>query len=544
MEKTFLIAGDAGQGIAKSAEVLAQSFTKRGYYVFNYRDYPSLIRGGLNFNMLKVSTEPVGSHEWKADYAVFFSQQAFDTHQQKAKFSITTNEVEGGDLKVDTTKLTQQAGAPKIAANSVMLGALYKAIGHNTDPLMDAMGAYGKHADINRKVVWEGFQAYGGKKSKFDQLEGKPANYFVSGSWAISLAAIASGLDLYFAYPMTPATPVLHVLAALERDHDYRTVQLENEIAVANAALGASYAGSTAMVGTSGGGLALMGEAMSLQGISEMPLVAYLAMRAGPATGVPTYTAQGDIKFALNVGHGEFSRAVIVPGDAKEAYERTVEAFYLANKFSLLSLLVSDKHLSESNYTHDSLPEPRVKPKRCLVEPSEDHQNYQITKNGVSPRAAPGKKGIVRATSYEHDEMGYTVEDEPSINQMFEKRLRKAKTVEDAVMELEPVAVHGKGWHSIVSWGSTKGAIMDALPQLKSVKFVQISYLEPFPAKQVAEALKGSRTVVAVENSATCALTGLLKQHTGIDVDHEIVKYDARPFTGGELVKATRKVIK
>jgi len=545
VEKVFLIAGDAGQGIAKSAEILAKSFTKRGYYVFNYRDYPSLIRGGLNFNMLKVSTDPVGSHEWKADYAVFLSQQAFDTHKDKTHFAITTSEVIGGDFQINTSEIVQKTGAPAIAGNTATLGALYKAIGHDTQPLMEALADFGKHADINRKVAWEGFQAYTGKTTPLPQKEGGKPGYFISGSCAIALGAIAAGMDLYFAYPMTPATPVLHVLAELEREFDYRTVQLENEIAVANAALGASFAGSNVMIGTSGGGLALMGEALSLQGISELPLVAYLSMRTGPATGVPTYTGQGDIKFALNIGHGEFARAVIVPGDAKEAHERTVEAFYLTRKFRVLSLLISDKHLSESNYTHDSLPEPRVNSERGLVKATDSHMSYKITEEGVSPMAAPGVNGTLRATSYEHDEYGYTIEDEPTILKMVNKRLKKARTFEQAVNKLEPVSVYGKGKHVILSWGSTKGAILDALARLDqaSVKFVQLSYLAPFPKKQVEEALKGAKTITAVENSVTCALAGILKEHTGLEVDHTIVKYDGRPFTGGEIVNKIRRVI-
>ncbi|MBR9681404.1 MAG: hypothetical protein GOV00_01240 [Candidatus Altiarchaeota archaeon] len=544
MEKVILIAGGAGQGIAKSAEVLAKSFTRRGYFVFNYRDYPSLIRGGLNFNILKIGIDPVASHEWKADYAVFLSQQAFDEHKSKSKLSITDSKIKGGDLKVDLDTIVQKAGAPKIAANAAMLGALYKAMQHDTQPLMDAMADYGKHADINRKVAWEGFQAYDGKISKFSELQGKDANYFVSGSWAISMGAIASGLDLYIAYPMTPATPVLHILAELENDFNYKTVQLENELAVANGALGASFGGSTVMIGTSGGGLALMGEAMSLQGMSELPLVAYLSMRAGPATGVPTYTGQGDINFALNIGHGEFSRAAIVPGDAREAYERTVEAFYLTNKFGVLSLLIGDKHISESNYTHASLPVPRVTPERFLVGATANHKNYAITSDGVSPRAVPGKKGVLRATSYEHDEAGMTVEDEPSIIKMVEKRIRKARTLEKAVSKLEPVTVYGEGKHAIVSWGSTKGAIIDALKHLKDVKFVQISYLRPFPAKEVEAALKGVKSVTAIEVSVTCAIANMLREFTGTVVDHKITKYDTRPFTSHEIVSKMRRVIK
>ena len=167
---------------------------------------------------------------------------------------------------------------------------------------------------------------------------------------------------------MTPATPVLHFLAKRQLKNNILVLQLENEIAVVNAALGASFGGAKVMIGTSGGGFALMTEALSLAGMSEMPLVVYLSQRTAPSTGVPTYTGQSDLKFALNCGHGEFPKIVVAPGDPQETIARTQEAFYLTAKYRNLAIVIGDKHLGESNYTFDKIENLYRTKKRTLEE--------------------------------------------------------------------------------------------------------------------------------------------------------------------------------
>ena len=542
MEKLIFIGGEAGQGIAKSAEVLGKSFTRQGYYVFNYREYGSLIRGGINFNIIKVSDEPVFSHEWKAEYFLALTSRVLNEFKNlKRGISISAG-VKGADFVVDTEKILKELGAPRIVANSVLLGALYKAMKLNLEPLLEVMDEeFGKVAEINKRAARKGYEVYEGRTIELFKPRSKNPKYFISGSQAIALGALASGIDLYIAYPMTPATPVLHILAGMQKEHGIKVFQPENEIAVVNAALGASYAGAITMVGTSGGGFALMSEALSLQGCSEIPLVVYLAMRTGPSTGVPTYTGQSDLRFALHAGHGEFPRVVLAPGDPKEAFERTMEAFYLAYKYRVLSIILADKHVAESTFSFDSLPNPRVHPGRFLVEAGEGYKSYEITSNGISPRAAPGRHGIVRATSYEHDEEGYTVEDSESIKRMVEKRLRKGESLKKEIMSLEPIKVYGSGENVIISWGSTKGAIVDALKKLPDYKFIQIYYLEPFPADLVREELEGAKRIIAVENSATCMIADLIRQHTGIEVEKKIVKYDGRPFSSEEILEGVRR---
>jgi 2-oxoglutarate ferredoxin oxidoreductase subunit alpha len=337
---------------------------------------------------------------------------------------------------------------------------------------------------------------------------------------------------------MTTATPVLHFLAKRQLKHNILVLQLENEIAVVNAALGASFGGAKVMVGTSGGGFALMTEALSLAGMSEVPLVVYLAQRTAPSTGVPTYTAQGDLKLALNCGHGEFPKIVVAPGDPQEAILRTQEAFYLTSKYRTLVLILSDKHLGESNFTFDKLQKSQVSLERFILKnPSKNYKSYKITQTGVSPRAVPGQGPVVRATSYEHNEYGNTIENPEWIVKMNDKRFKKVKHIVQEINRLNPVQVYGRGKNLIISWGSTKGAILDALLQLKGWRFLQISYLQPFPKEKVAKEIKKSKRVILAENNATGLLGDVIAEQTGLIIKEKVLKYDARPFTPDFLIK-------
>jgi len=344
---------------------------------------------------------------------------------------------------------------------------------------------------------------------------------------------------------MTPATSVLHLLAAKQKDENFSVFQLENEIGIICAALGSSYAGAMTMVGTSGGGFALMAEAMSMVGISEIPLVVYLSQRTAPATGVPTYTTQGDLKFAVNIGHGEFPKVVVAPGDPREAILRTVETFYLSYKYQVLSILLSDKHLSESGYTFNELERPKVKPLRFIVKnPSVDYKRYLLTKSGVSPRAVPGQGPFVRATSYEHDEEGYTIENSEWTVKMNDKRFRKVKYLQEEIKKLNPVSIYGQGENLIVGWGSTKGAIMDALNSLSGFRLMQVSYINPFPAEEVKKEIEKSRKVVLVENNVTGLLGQIITEKTGCFLEKKLLKYDARPFTSQEVIEGVKRLVR
>lgn len=540
MEKTILIGGKAGQGSAFTASFIGKVFCRLGYYVFNYRDYPSLIRGGHNFNVLRISDKPVYSHKNKYDIILALDQKTIELHQKNLKkggFVVGNKTLKTRKLySIDIDSILNKLKAPKIVGADVLIGYIFKYFGVDEEILLKvAEEKFGKKAGLIKKAIEEGYRI-GKQKEKIEKI-GSP-KYFISGNEAIGIGAIGSGIDVYIAYPMTPATPVLHFLAKRQLENNILVLQLENEIAVANAALGASFAGAKSMVGTSGGGFALMTEAISLAGMSELPLVVYLAQRTAPSTGVPTYTAQGDLKFALNAGHGEFPRITVAPGDPQEAVVRTQEAFYLAQKYRNPVIIISDKHLGESNYSFDEIKRSPLGAERLILKnPPKDYKSYKITKTGVSPRAVPGQGPVARATSYEHNEAGYTIEDPKGIARMTDKRLKKIKYIAEEVGKLNPAAIYGRGENLIVSWGSTKGAILDSLSELPNWRFLQISYLQPFPKERVKREIKKSKKIILVENNATGLLADVIAEQTGLIIKNKVLKYDARPFTPDDLIQ-------
>jgi 2-oxoglutarate ferredoxin oxidoreductase subunit alpha len=366
----------------------------------------------------------------------------------------------------------------------------------------------------------------------------RPRNLrLATGNQAAAQAAAKSGLELCFAYPITPATGFVE---ELRRNDQVVIHQPEDEIAAINNSLGAAFAGAMTAVATSGEGAALMAESFSLAAMAEVPLVLYWAERLGPSTGVPTYTSQGDLKFALNIGHGEFPRVVVAPGDANEAYGRTAEAFYLAYKYRLPVVILTDKHLAESYYNFAPSPF-SVKPDKFLAKSKAGYRSYAITSNGVSPRLAPGQSQITRATSYEHDEFGLTTEDPKMIVAMNEKRWRKERFLKQEIAKLEPCRVYGKGERLLVGWGSVKGAAIDALKELSGYSFLQISYIAPFPADKVGKLLREAKQATLIENDFTGLLGQVIRENTGIEIKNKLLKNDGRPFTAEEIIKRLKK---
>jgi len=540
MLKTILIGGQAGQGVNKTSSLIGQVFSNLGYHVFIYRDYPSLIKGGHNFNIITFSDESVYSHRKNLDAIIALDDLTIKQHAPALKTGgfVLGSEKRESHPRLISIDMDSVASSSAIGGeNNVLVGALMKLWGAPLSAGHQAAEEEFPGVETVKEAFDEGYQMVA-LREKLPILKKGKETYFFSGNEGVSQGAIAAGLDTYFAYPMTPATGVLHGLAAQQKKYGYLVSQLENEIAVVNAALGSSFAGAKTMVGTSGGGFALMSEALSLAGMSEIPLVVYLAQRNAPASGVPTYTAQGDLKFAVNVGHGEFPRIVVAPGDPEEAFHRTIEAFYLSQKYHLLSIIISDKHLAESYFSFDRIRAPRVQMEEDILEdPSSDYQSYRFTENGVSPRIFPGEGPVVRANSYEHDEYGYMIEEAEGTKKMNDKRWAKLPFLQKEINRLEPVKIYGSGKNLIVGWGSTKGAILDSLKDLPGYRFMQISYISPFPIQSVTQELQKAKKVVLVENNVTGLLGQIIREQTGFEIKDKVLKYDARPFTPEDIIQ-------
>jgi len=501
MRLNILIGGKAGQGINKISEIISNILVEQGYFTFNYRDYPSLIRGGHNFNILCVSDERVGSYKNKLDGIIAMDNNTIKVHE---------NELKKGGFII-TEKGFEDLGRN---LNIAQAGALIKILGIDKELLINEIEEQFHSKEAN-EAAEKGYQS---QKEKFSLKKLNNKISIMSGSQAVAQGAINSKIDLFLGYPMTPATGVLHELAGKQAEHGFMVFQPENEISVANAGLGASFSGAKTMVGTSGGGYDLMTEALSFQGQSEIPLVVYLASRPGPGTGVPTYTAQSDLDVALRGGHGEFPRVVIAPGDPTECIEKTNEAFYLAEKFGCLSIILSDKHLAESEFSSDRKPN-------------------KILKVEVK-RKVPGET-IVKASSYEHDKFGNTTESAEITKQGAERRIKKYQDIKEECKKFQMIKIFGNknSKNLVIGWGSTKTVILDAIRGL-DYKFLQVLYMKPISdeiEKEIQKAEKEGGKVILVENNVTGQLGRLIREKSGIKIPNRILKYDARPFTSDGL---------
>jgi 2-oxoglutarate ferredoxin oxidoreductase subunit alpha len=547
-EISILIGGKAGDGIRQAGHTLARLLNRIGYRIFFYDDYPSLIRGGHNFSIVRASEKRIEAHKEKVDLIVALNQDAVEKHKNRLNaggiFLYDSAKVNAQGVGINFMGIVKELEGEPIMRNTAAIGALAKVLDIEWPVLENVMmDIMEKEVDLNLKIA----------QSAYDMVEnaGIPVPKqnqkilpLVSGNEAIALGAVKAGLNIYIAYPMTPASAILHYLAEHEDELGVVTIHPESEIGVALMALGAAYAGARAMVGTSGGGFALMTEALSLSGQGELPMVFVVSQRPGPGTGVPTYTMQGDLSFVIHSGHGEFAKLVLAPGDADEAFYLAGLAMNLAWKFQIPSFVLSDKHLSESLFSFEADID-NVKPEDPLIWDGQgEYKRYLDTKNGISPLAYPGSpSAIVKATSYEHDEYGITTEESEQIISMQKKRLRKRKTLIDELSKHEQVKVYGnlESRTVLISWGSTKGACMEVAEEL-GLKLVQPLVLEPFPAEPLRKVLTGADKIINIEVNATGQLAKLLSGH-GIRIDETILRFDGRPFTVDVLIEKVKEVL-
>ena len=493
MKFNILFGGKAGQGPNILSNLLGKVLIKKGYYVFYSRDYQSLIRGGHNFNLMTFSDKPIFSNESKIDILVCLDEKTKEIHKK--------------DLKKEGMILE---GTQK---NTYFLGQLFKIFGIEMNFLEKEL----REIDNFKENIQNAKEGYEKTKEEFNLKNTKNKILeFSNGNSAISEGAINSGLDIYYAYPMTPTTSILNELAEKSKEKNIFVLELENEIAVINSAIGSSLTGAKTMIGTSGGGFDLMTEALSLSGMAEIPLVICLGQRPGPSTGIPTYSSQGDLDVARHGGHGEFNRIILAPGDSLECQELVNQSFYFSQKYKIPAIIITDKHLGESYYSSSKKAELKVVEK---------------------------KTSIKRYNSYEIELDGSPTENPKTIIKNNLKRLKVGEEIEKEAKKFKQYEIYGdkslKDY--ILFWGSTKGAIIDAIKDLK-VSALQVKYLEPF-SKEIESIIK-NKNLILVENNSKGQLGNLIREKTGIEIKNKILKFDGRPFLSDELKEEIKKRMK
>jgi 2-oxoglutarate ferredoxin oxidoreductase subunit alpha len=538
---TVLAGGKTGYGVSDAGIMLCRLFGRLGYHIYMYNDFPSLIRGGHQFVLVRACREHISAHSDKVDLVVAFNQDAIDLHRDRFgantvvlydSAEVKTEEFGGAAIGLPLGQLGMHG----------MAGAVCRVLGIGWEVLESLLEKhYGDQLEKNLDAARKGFEL--SEKKAVLEPAGQAALPVLNGSQAISLGLLKAGLQAYVAYPMTPTSPLLEFFAKHEPDLDLQVVTPESEIAVMLMALGYSYMGVRNAVGTSGGGFSLMVEGLGLAGQAELPSVIVLGQRAGPSTGMPTYTAQSDLNFVLNAGHGEFPRLVAAPGDAEEAWYWSGVVMNKAWKYQIPAFILADKTLCLGMYSFDKDVAGEIEEEQpVLWDGKGDYRRYAASLDGISPLAfVPVKSQAVKSSSYVHDEFGLTTEDPAVARSLADRRAAKLEKLSLELEGYETVKTYGQGKTALLFWGTNKGVCFETSRKL-GLKAVQVLVLSPFPEKALAAALQGAEKVIIVECSSQGQLTQLMKLH-GFEVDEQVLKYDGRPFSLEELENEVKKVI-
>jgi len=574
---TWKIGGKAGEGIMATGIIFSQSCSRGGLHVYDINEYPSLIKGGHNTLQVRVEDREIFSQVRGVNILIALNKETIVLHKDEI--------VDGGGIICDITDvidkkelkenvrlypipfndIIKEINAQAIMKNNVALGASIALVNYDFEVVAQVIKDTFKRKgdtiiDENTRAAKAGYDFI--KKNFKDDFEfklekiGGRGRMLLTGNDALCIGAIKAGCKFYSAYPMTPASSILHFLAAQERRFNIVVKHTEDEISAINMAIGAGFAGVRSMCGTSGGGFCLMTEGYGLAGMLEVPIVVILSMRPGPSTGMPTWSEQGDLKFAMSASQGDFPRPILIPGDNEECFSMTIEAFNIAEKYQTPVIVLSDKNLAESHKTTDKFDTARISIDRgTYASPSElaaspdttFFKRYRITENGISPRTIPGtKKGIYSASSDEHDEEGNITELSDNRIKMMQKRARKMDAL---ARELKEPELKGPADAdvTVIFAGSTKGPVREAIFTLEKegikVNYLQISYLNPFPSEKVSNVIDSAKNIIVVDNNFTGQLCDIIREKTGHIIADKILKYDGRPFYPEEIHAAIKEVV-
>lgn len=555
-ELSIVIAGEAGQGIETISDMAAKLIKKSGYNVFGTKEYMSRIKGGCNSSTIRVSTEKVCAYKGNADFVFAISKNAlkhlekrinentivfYEYENQEVLAKCTTN------IKVEFSALAKELGSD-IYANTIALGIIMGILNidlglteeifkqilseKNADIITKNLEAAKKGYEIGKTQIQEKNISISIQKDNSTETE-----ILISGNDAAALGCIAGGVDFISSYPMSPATGILTFMAKHSEEFKILVEQAEDEIAAINMGLGAWYAGARAMTSTSGGGFALMTEAVSLSGMTETPMVIYLGQRPGPATGLPTRMEQGDLNLALYAGHGEFPRIIFAPGTLEDAFFLAEHAFNLADKFQVPVFIISDQYFADSYYNTPPFDVEKIEAKECIQTTSKDYKRYAFTQNGISPRGIPGLgEGFVVVDSDEHDEEGHITEDFNMRIQMMDKRMSKLNLIEEEAF-LPKVFGNIDAPILIIGWGSTCNAIKEALLRINNPDIAFLYFKQVYPLnKKVVEYFKNAKKIICIENNYRGQFANLLKVEADIYVNERILKYNGLAFSVDELI--------
>lgn len=547
---TVKISGEAGQGIQTVGGILANVCHRAGFYVMAINDFESRIRGGITFVQLRISDHPIRAPHHAVDLLIALDAETCTHFKDEVVAdgvviaADTDTPGDAGVHRVAFEQLAVEAGG-RIMANTVAAGLVLALLGAPIELLKEDLKArFGAkkqavlESNLSAAEMGYGEAAKIAFKGALDWQPGAAKGRLMEGAEAIALGALAADCRFAAFYPMSPATGILTNMVKHGDGLPLVVEQAEDEIAAVNMTTGASFAGVRALTATSGGGFSLMVEGLGLAAITETPLVIIDAQRPGPATGLPTRTAQADLLFAIHASQDEFPRFVFAPRSMDEAFAIMARAFHLTQKYQVPAIVMVDQFLNDSWFVSA---EPFRLPDaiECFTVSDADlpdpasYRRFEVTDDGISPRALPCKgRALVKACSDEHTPDGHMTEVAAERVRMVNKRAAKWPAMRAEMAP--PRVLHGKSKTLLVGWGSTEGALYEAVARLRAdgqgVGCASFNDLWPFPAEAVSAALGEAERFIMVEQNGTAQLGQLIRGQTGMTAAGAILKYDGRPF--------------
>lgn len=554
MDYSILIGGAAGQGIETVVELLEKIIKRAGFNIFTYKDYMSMVRGGHNFMQIRFSENEIFTYNNEIDLLFAMTAETIIRHKDKVKTGgiiICDENFEDNDvIKLPFDKLVKELGNNRVIG-TIGVGFIVKYFGIEYDIAVNTIKTVlkDKNVELNLAAFKAGYKI-GESKFKLESLEDN--KILINGNQALALGAIAAGVKFYCGYPMTPSTSVMSYISKHANEMNIVVDQVEDEVAALNMALGASYAGVRAMTGSSGGGFALMVEALSLAGIMEIPIVLFNAQRPGPATGLSTRSEQADLRFVIHAGHGEFPKMVIALRNPEDAFYQTARAFNLADKYQIPVILLTDEYLADYEMTVEPFDFSRITIERHIAQESEiedeRYKRYKYTDSGISPRLIPGiaKEKLVLVDSHEHNEYGNIDESIETRVNMMKKRMKKLELLKEEINEPEYIGTESPEV-LLVGFGSTYGSIKEAIIRLNSQddKFGALIFgdIYPFPVEKINSYAKKAKNIIVIEQNYLSQLKSLIDEYTDIKVDNSILKYDGRAINADDIILEINKFL-
>jgi 2-oxoglutarate/2-oxoacid ferredoxin oxidoreductase subunit alpha len=598
---SWMIGGPQGSGLNVSAEIMAKALSRAGYYVFGQYEYHSNIKGKHSAYRLRISDHPVHSHVETVHLLSALDEETlvgdmyhefpahrghagevgsggailYDKDQRKFIEWVERKDIEFWEMPyadllergLAEAGKAGQSRAYRIMTNTLALGAAVAALGFDFAPVAQAIregfGAKaGKVAELNIAAAGHAYEyarEHYANRLRYALPPAPPPReqILIKGTQSVALAKLQAGCGLQTYYPISPATDESVYLEEQQGEHGLVVLQTEDEVSAVDAAVMGAHGGVRSSTSTSGPGFALMPEGLGFAAITEAPgPVIVLYQRGGPSTGLPTRWEQGDLEFALHAGQGDIPRIVMASGDIEECFYDTFDAFNYADRYQLPVILLVDKHLATSYQTLPVFDTSKLRIDHGQIFDAEkdangDYFRYRFTRDGVSPRAIPGQpRGVFWTTTDEHDPRGHITEGIANRLQMMQKRMGKVDLAAREIPDEKKFRLIGPAECEalLVGWGSTKGAIRDALDRLdphhRRFSFLQLRVLQPFPAAAVEPILARAGKVLCFDGNYSGQLARVIRGETGFRVDHRAVKYDGRPFSEDEVIAVISAALK